>query len=1095
MQSTWSVPCLLLIALLALPQAAQAEPLTEAKITVSATIDTSELALSGRFVIQLTFVVQQAVDRPCQVRLAVVAGDQVLFRRDHLPPKHVHLWKEGETIRYDVPSQFPLNMLDAELSGELDVYVGLRDATRAADDAEGRVQLHGSSKTHDMMRHIGSFAAPKSEGGLSESEEEAVIARARGMKKKDPRAAWDELDYAIRRSDDYPQKIRLRKEMEALGHFPPRPLTRIELLKVQHYIRDEKTRYLRELAGKMMDQGQLLGARRLLMELGGSLQEHGKEAVIGSVADAKRATADAKNLKHRIIKSHLKKDEAILAELEKVKAWRNREKLITFAKGLIAKGHRGAAWEALRRAKDSGSETVRELAKPLREELEADMLDDITQEEIDRIEAGKTHEAFDRLYWGVSHRFIYIGPKAMVEGILKNKNSTRRLDLAYTFQTDLFNRSPNAGGTRITVFFKELWDFGGGQARGSHIDIGRAKPDKTNYRVDTGLMYHELTHCVYRFQHGFAGFNEGIANVGATFSYDVLGQGSSSDFDMRRNLEAFRNDFVARDVDFWRIHKYGPSAGFFLHFIDAYGRKGKRLDWQLYRRFFREFNRCKLRDMRPRSIIRPIAFYFMRTFGDEALDDLIKFGFPLEESDRQALADEVRLGDGKLPEWVAQGGGFDRHPNSPANRDALHKRFVEMRGANPTRDKLQAFGERWLGINYTWKVCGPFLANTDASLYESFPPEKGVFDYKARYECPPKHTAIWRDPSTTDSHKYVYMQPDGWCLLQFPYGKNTSSYAYARLVCERAGKGRLHLRSDDHMTVFFNGELLLKMRNMGGQGSGKASYRAAKVPDEMTVPLELKAGENVLLLKITNGDGPAGFIAAITDTAGRPLPGLKIDTQPPVAGSMAMPTAPKWKGGVSYEGKAMRAIKAAVGKAKTLTRDKTKNVLVGTSKGKGVRWRPYDVHPGFPKDSPSNLFWLPARTTKKLGDFMLAMDLVLDKPSLPKLALTYDGEGGKCGLSGWTLILSPSRDRKSMTARLEKYDHVYYTSARINPKQSNRFTLVVLRVGSRVQVKLGDAVLFDGVSTPRLPGEKNTHVGFTTWGQDTGVSGIRLVRR
>ena len=83
------------------------------------------------------------------------------------------------------------------------------------------------------------------------------------------------------------------------------------------------------------------------------------------------------------------------------------------------------------------------------------------------------------------------------------------LDLDYVFQTDLFGRVPNPGGDRVTVFFKELWDFGGGVGGGKTIDIGKADPGQRGYRVDVGLLYHELTHCIDDTDPIFEGFREG----------------------------------------------------------------------------------------------------------------------------------------------------------------------------------------------------------------------------------------------------------------------------------------------------------------------------------------------------------------------------------------------------------------------------------------------------------------------------------------------------------------------------------------------------------------------------------------------------------
>ncbi len=1077
--TTW----LALALLLALPPARAADEAPQ--IAVSGVCNCGELDRSGRFTIELSFTVVKATSRPCRVRVAIASGPDVLFTRDHNPPDPVVRWATGQVVRYEMPSLFPLNMQEKELAAVLDVYVGLFDVT-----AGEKLLPDGNGKVLDAMRCIGTMPAPTKRDGLSAADEAAVIARAEELlKAKDPRTAWDELEFSLRKSSDYAQKIRLRLAIEKLGHFEARPPTQMEEGVVAGRIQQEKHRYLREEAGRMHDAKQYRGAMKLLEELGGSLEENAKEAVVGAVGEAKRVQQDSDSIRQRLINDEVAKDQKTLDELEQVQAWRDREKLLEIAKELLARGKRGAAWEALRRAGDSGDEAIRDAAKTQRAELEAEMVKGITQEELDRIDAAKKHPAWGRLAWLASHRFIYIGPKKLVEGILRNRDATRRLDLAYVFQTDLFNRSPNPGGTRITVFLKELWDFGGGQAGGDFIDIGNAKPDEENYRVDTGLMYHELTHCVYTFPLGYPGFNEGIANFGACFSMDVLGQQADQLHSLRSNLEAFRKDYAGRDMDFWRIQKYGPSAGLFLHFIDRYGKKDGRYDWQLYREFFRAFNRTTIHDTRPRQTIRAIAYYLVKSFGDAAFDDLIAFRFPLEPSDREAIAHEIAAGDGNFPDWARAEAGFRNFPNSPANRDQLYFRLGALRAGPP--GPVRELCEKQLGTLYDWMIAGPFLANTDASFTEVFPPETGEIDFAKRYECQGKHTAIWRSPDP-DPTKIVSIAPDGWITLDYPYGANTSSYAYCRVHTDAACLARLHLRTDDHLTVWLNGVLQHKMNDIGHAGSAPANWRYERVPDQMAVPLDLAAGANILVIKVTNGHGKAGFIAALTLPDGRPMTGVKLDvTAPPPAAKL---DKPKWKKVVEVRGKELSALETGVGTFEVDDRGKDKDILIGTDTKKRVAWRKYTVRPGFPKDSPSNLAWIPAGFTKKIEDFSLELDLVMDRPSLPKMTLTFDGEGGNDGLSGWTLVFSPEGGKDTIVVRLEKYDDEYFSSGRVTVPEAAKYTLVAPPPGNRLTLTLGGVVILDNVGVPRLDVAGAERIGFATWGPAIGIARVLIAR-
>jgi hypothetical protein len=385
------------------------------------------------------------------------------------------------------------------------------------------------------------------------------------------------------------------------------------------------------------------------------------------------------------------------------------------------------------------------------------------------------------------------------------------------------------------------------------------------------------------------------------------------------------------------------------------------------------------------------------------------------------------------------------------------------------------------------------LSSDDSSYHHQFPPELGVIDYAQRFECPPKHTAVWRRPDTSDATRLVYQHGDGWVAIKYPYGRNTSSYAYCRLVAPAPTRVWLHLRSDDDLTVFHSGKMLLKLQGFGAQGSSRAPWRADRVADEFSLPLDLPAGPSPLLIKITNQDGDAGFVAALVGSDGKPPREVTIDLEPPAAPA-ALPAANAFKKLVLYEGDGINAIKPTVGSARTVTRQRTKDVLIGTSDRQGVVWRRYDIHPGFPRDAPSNLFWLPATVTRKLGDFILELDLVLEREGLPKIAVTISGDGESDGLSGWTLVLVPDRDERTLMARLEKYDLLTYSSPRLAPPRGTTFKLNVMRVGEQLSATLDGAKLFDRASIPALPDRSDERIGFSLWNQRVGVSALRLRR-
>ncbi len=93
---------------------------------------------------------------------------------------------------------------------------------------------------------------------------------------------------------------------------------------------------------------------------------------------------------------------------------------------------------------------------------------------------------------------------------------------------------------------------------------------------------------------------------------------------------------------------------------------------------------------------------------------------------------------------------------------------------------------------------------------------------------------------------------------EFPAGSNTAHYLARTLEVPRATRRSIALGSDDTLSVWLNGEELL----------AQESYRGA-APGQNEVALELRAGTNVLLLKVVNGGGPSGFVFELR---GLPLP-------------------------------------------------------------------------------------------------------------------------------------------------------------------------------------------------------------------------------
>ena len=79
-------------------------------------------------------------------------------------------------------------------------------------------------------------------------------------------------------------------------------------------------------------------------------------------------------------------------------------------------------------------------------------------------------------------------------------------------------------------------------------------------------------------------------------------------------------------------------------------------------------------------------------------------------------------------------------------------------------------------------------------------------------------------------------------------GDNTVNYLHKVITVDSARDLPVSLGSDDGIKVYLNGKQILS--NNIGRGAA---------PDQEKLTLNLKKGENFLLLKIHNGAGPSGF--------------------------------------------------------------------------------------------------------------------------------------------------------------------------------------------------------------------------------------------
>ena len=1042
-----------LYALLACASLAAQESLP---VIAEGSVDTSALPRTGRATVKLTFTAEERIEIPFAVRVELRGAGRTLQQRDHVPPVPILKWEPDKPVSYELPLFFPLTPEDV---AEVEVLVGFLNR----EDNEVRPPLN-RGYARDGMIQIAEFRFPELEVTTDAASVEATVTSALELAKTDARAAWDQLELSFRRTDNYPLKRQLRDALLQVGKMPPAPLSFEEEDIVARRIQAERTRYLRQIAGRLYDRGRLFAALVLLDEVGGALQEDADRAVLGALGDARRVTKDRDGIAEKVFAITPEQQ----AEVDKLaEEYADEGERLEFGVAMAAdKQRRPVARELVRTIEFTPQ--LREEAAAARREIERAWLEDVPAEERAEADAAMNHACWARTSQRVSHRFIMIGPEKLVAGI--RDDSLLLFDLAYLYQTDLFGRVPNPQGDRVTVYFKELWEFGGGVGGGKIIDIGRADPNKKKQRVDGGLFYHELAHCVDDTKPIYPGFREGLADFAAAFCYHELGQVAQSRLAFGNAQRAFLGDYLNRDLEYWRIPNYGPSAGFLLHFIQKYGKDGNDYHWERYRKFFRDYRGCEVVDARSPTLARAYAFHLTEAFGEAAFADLIEFRWPLLPNDLEAVRLEQRT-----QRRGAISPSLEELPGSPVPRD-LMARQLAREGANP-----DAHGSE-LGVVRDWWVIGPFKkAGVNPDAYR-FAPELEI-DLDKRYESI-NNNPTWRRPGD----KPVTVDASGWLRFHFSYMNNSAIYALTHVTVPEQTEAWLHVRGDDDVTVFVNDQLVGKYDRKGGKHGPWRPGWQTMLPDAMRFKVTLQEGRNKLLLKVRNRYGSSGCSLAIAQRNGTPLPGWETDVRPAkqVANAIETPDGKRWRSNFKLKAKsgAHRKLDSTVGKWQVRNKG-----LAGTSTDRGVQWRKYTVRPGFPKDSPSNLAWLPAKATKDIRAFRLTIDLE-EKSRPPKMCVIFQGDGLRDALSGWTVIFNPRGDK--VQATIERYDRLVYQSDPMPYESDDKKPTQVelLYYGDRLTVRVGTQTLIDQTPIRAIPDMHR--IGLATWGPQLRVTELEL---
>ncbi len=156
-----------------------------------------------------------------------------------------------------------------------------------------------------------------------------------------------------------------------------------------------------------------------------------------------------------------------------------------------------------------------------------------------------------------------------------------------------------------------------------------------------------------------------------------------------------------------------------------------------------------------------------------------------------------------------------------------------------------------------FQVIGPFGCKDCNNFNEAFPPEKEI-DFKAEYDSF-SGKVKWQTLSIDEHTGYLdftkYFKPKDWVC----------AYAFCKIVCPKAQPAQIRLGTNDMGALWFNGEKILSQ-----------NIERSAVLDDDIIPIQLKKGENTILIKVCNTELNWGLYLRITDENGDAMTDLEF---------------------------------------------------------------------------------------------------------------------------------------------------------------------------------------------------------------------------
>ncbi len=892
----------------------------------------------------------------------------------------------------------------------------------------------------------------------------AVEARA-AVAAKNFAAAIPLFFRAIREETEYGAKYGLRDEVLALPPVPARDPSPRETAVVTARVAEERLRDVERKAGELDGKGSIRAARLLYVRL------QGLDGV---------TTPQSEGLGRAIERIDRKIcDDATAEEKDAAKALEGEPKDVAGALVRATKaGEENNGRVALRVyqavtfsafATQAQKDAARDAAVALRAKMVSAISDD---------EKKAADTIWDDPHWkgiasSLSHEFIFIGARDFVTTITPSDRI--HMDLACVLLGDLVGRDMTEDGERLTIYYKERFDFAGGIGGGKRIDIGNKAIGKP---IAAPLHYHELSHCVFDVGLTYKGFVEGIANFGAAFALDALGRGPEADGAIKSNRDQFENDYLARRIAYWRIQSYGPSCGFLLIPVPGRGEALRRPIWTKYREFFRSLRARMPEEVRDAERIRYFAYFWGETFGWEVVDGAERARFPISRAEREHVKFEfdqwrslVERGENDVEQGFFDTGSEALesvlkacHPGELLDR-AKFAMAAAHAGLEQPAEAAALYKE--LGVVPRWKLGLPFYARGIPPMWAVFEPERTI-DLGAEYPNPPQN-AHWVDAKVANDGRVD--------LIDHGVGYPNDATAYALTyvtVPVDVPDARIYVGFDDQCAAWVNGELVEKWDEPSGW-----------VRDLRYGPAPLRTGRNRVLVKVTNRTAPWGFSARIVHADRRPIEGLAFVDPPPKDFPVAVPVDLKAKPVYVVDFEKQKAfpkakLKPTVGRWEVLDK-----ALRRTDPG-NVLWLKFLVQPYLNKDPPSGLVWLTDKELDGIVDFSVEVTLRLPREGVPRLGVTLHGEERDDGLSGHTFLVSGGGE--GVVVRLDEYDRPMFQGTRPVSKNAEHVYRFARR-GRTLSCYVDDVPILESIDLPPLARDG---IGLMTWDKDTGIVRVRV---